>query len=571
MSGRIPEHFIQDLLARVDLVDLIDARVPLKRSGSNYVARCPFHDEKTPSFSVNREKQFYHCFGCGVSGSAIGFLMAYDRLTFLEAVETLADRVGLKVPRTAVASAEDGERQQTLERLYALQERACQFYQAQLDSHPAARRALDYLRRRGVNGEILKQFRLGYAPPGWRNLPDDWPHDLLTAAGLRTSKPGTGAHDWFRDRIVFPIRDRRGRVVGFGGRVLVDGNPKYLNSPETATFKKHKEVYGLFELLNAVRQPDCILVVEGYMDVIALAQHGIPNAVATLGTATSADHVALLFRYTQNLVFCFDGDAAGQRAAWKALEASVAALRDGRTVRFLLLPEGHDPDSLVRAEGPSRFRDRIAKARPFSDFFFERLAQRLDLNSLEGKAALAKSAQPIIEQLPQGVFRELMARRLAELTGHRAVKIGNKPVLREGLTDPRWETPSTLRTFLALLLQNPELIDMIPPGSRQRLKNLKKTGAQVRKIFEVLENAPGITPGGILELFRGKPEEPLVTRLIAWNTEVSKESLSTYFGDTLTRLEQQARSERLEDLIHKATVSGLNPDELEEVRRLTTL
>jgi DNA primase len=575
MAGKIPNSFIQDLLARVDLVDLIDARVPLKRSGSSYVARCPFHNEKTPSFNVSREKQFYHCFGCGANGNAISFLMEYDRLTFPEAVETLADSVGLKVPKGESDRAEDRRSDQLIERLFELQERVCRFYQQQLKAHAAATHAIEYLKGRGISGEIAYRYRLGYAPPGSRNLPNKFPKDLLKTAGLLTCRDNGSVYDWFRDRVMFPIRDRRGRAVGFGGRVIGEGVPKYLNSPETPVFKKHKEVYGLYELLNEVRKPEFIIVVEGYMDVIALAQFGIPNAVATLGTATSSDHILLLFRYTNELVFCFDGDTAGRNAAWKALEASLPDLREGRQLRFLLLPEKHDPDSLVRAEGTEGFLARMRSAQPFSDYFFGQLTERLDLHTIEGRAALVQSAKPLIDKLPAGIFRDMVEQRLQELAGHALVETGDKSATLNGArghgSAKDGVKPSALRTFLALLLQNPHLAATIDDDSRVRLTEVEKGGELIGKVLQCLNERPLLPPGAIPEIFRGSPEEGFVTRLMGWNTQVAPDKVADEFQAYLKYLTQDRyRERRLDELIRKSRTEALNPEEREELRILTT-
>jgi DNA primase len=571
MAGKIPKHFIQDLLARVDLVDLIDARLPLKRSGSNYVARCPFHNEKSPSFSVSRDKQFYHCFGCGANGNAIGFLMEYDRLSFREAVETLADSAGLPIP--VEASSPSAERAQPIPDLYEVQERACDFYQTQLKSHTSASRAVEYLKQRGVSGEIALRYRLGYAPPGYRNLPSDFSIDLLKAAGLVTAKDGGGAYDCFRDRVVFPIRDRRGRVVGFGGRVLGDGMPKYLNSPETATFKKSREVYGLYELLNEVRKPEFILVVEGYMDVIALAQFGVPNAVATLGTATSADHVSLLFRFTNDLVFCFDGDTAGRSAAWKALEASLPHLREGKQLKFLELPEQHDPDSLVREEGTESFLARVRGAQPFMHYFFKQLTQGINLSVMEGNAddqrILGELARPLIDRMPLGALRDMTERRLRELAP--SYKPGDSAKLVEAQSRPSAKhggKPSPLRLFVALLLQNPSLAATITRESRQSLIKDEKAGALIERILGFLEESPGLTSGGMLELFRGSPEESLVAKMIGLDTMVPPDKVPVVFSDTLTWLEGRLKAERISALIHKSASGALTSEELEELRTM---
>ena len=568
MAGKIPESFIQELLARTDLVELIGARVPLKRSGANFMGRCPFHNEKTPSFSVNREKQFYYCFGCGVHGTAIGFLMDYDRLSFPEAIETLADSLGLPVPR------EQGNDRPTpatsTQALYDIQEQACRFYQNQLKNHPMSRRAVDYLRQRGFSGEAAHRFRLGYAPPDYRNLPSEWSREMLKAAGLLSTKETGGAHDWFRDRVMFPIRDRRGRVVGFGGRVLGEGVPKYLNSPETEVFHKHREVYGLYELLETVRKPESIIVVEGYLDVIALAQHGLGNAVATLGTATSTEQIGLLFRYTSTLVLCFDGDTAGRNAAWKALEASLPHLRDGRQLQFLGLPEGEDPDSLVRSEGVESFRHRIKRAKPFSDYFFEHLANSLNLGTIEGCAALFSKAQPLIERLPAGVFREMIEQRLGELTHHQVAPASGTVRSATAASRSAKGQPSAMRTFLALLLQNPALVDHIDSHSVERLGRIEGQGDLIRSLLDYLQQHPRITPAGLLEGFRDRPEGKVIGKLMVWNTEIAQERLLETFLDHLRHLtEDRLRENRLEILIEKARSQPLAADELEELRRLT--
>lgn len=572
MAGKIPRDFIQELLARVDLVDLIDIRVPLKASGSNHTARCPFHNDKSPSFSVSRTKQFYHCFGCGAHGNAIGFLMEYERLSFVEAVESLADSVGMKIPyeqgRTPTPRQDD-----TTAPLYEVQDLASRFYHAQFRANPAAARAVDYLKQRGVTGEIAQRYRLGYAPPGWTNLPADYPRVAMEASGLLIVKDGK-RYDRFRDRVMFPIRDRRGRVIGFGARTMGDDIPKYLNSPETAAFKKGKEVYGLYELLNTLPKPERIIVVEGYMDVIALAQHGIPNAVATLGTATSADHVALLFRYTPELVFCFDGDNAGRKAAWKALESSLPALRDGRRVGFLALPEGHDPDSLVRAEGTENFLARVENARPFSKYFLEQLTRNLGFATIateEQRSALENSARPLLDQLPAGVFRDMMARQLQELTGYASVETGEKsaklvaPVARPSTErrTRRWEI-TTLRLILARLIQEPSLFPLIDADTRARLEQNPKAGPLCQKLFALLDDKPGISVGGIVEWFRDEPEYPQIDAL----SHIAADGTPTEFGDALQRFAKQALEERLEALIQKQAQGGLNQEELAEMSHL---
>ncbi|KAF1067369.1 MAG: DNA primase [Pseudomonas citronellolis] len=422
MAGLIPQSFIDDLLNRTDILDVVSSRIQLKKTGKNYSACCPFHKEKTPSFTVSPDKQFYYCFGCGAGGNALGFIMDHDSLDFPQAVEELAKRAGMDIPR------EEGRRgkprQPTDSPLYPLLTAAADYYRQALKSHPARKAAVAYLRGRGLTGEIARDFGLGFAPPGWDNLfkhlsGDNLQHKAMLDAGLLVENPDSGKrYDRFRDRVIFPIRDSRGRVIAFGGRVLGDDKPKYLNSPETPVFHKGQELYGLYEARKNNRDLDEIMVVEGYMDVIALAQQGIRNAVATLGTATSEEHVKRLFRLVPNILFCFDGDQAGRNAAWRALESALPQLQDGRKVRFLFLPEGEDPDSLVRAEGPDAFRARLVQqAQPLADYFFQQLQEEADPSTLEGKAHLATLAGPLLEKIPGNTLRLLMRQRLAQITG----------------------------------------------------------------------------------------------------------------------------------------------------------
>ncbi|KAF0807307.1 DNA primase [Alcanivorax xiamenensis] len=423
MAGLIPEHFIQDLLARIDIVPLIDARVPLKKTGRNYSACCPFHQEKTPSFTVSPDKQFYYCFGCGASGDALRFVMEYDHLSFPEAVEQLAGRAGVDIPREEHHdSREEKARRSRLQTLYDLLGRAERYYRQQLKSAPDRQKAVAYLKGRGLSGEIAAQYGLGFAPPGFDNLTtglslDQAGLEQALTAGLLVRREDTGrVYDKFRDRIQFPIRDARGRTIGFGGRVLGDGKPKYLNSPETPVFHKGRELYGLWEWRRSRDRSDRLYVVEGYMDVIALAQHGVPNVVATLGTATSPEHCQTLFRQVNEVVFCFDGDNAGRRAAWRALESALPSLDDGKQARFLFLPDGEDPDTLVRAQGPETLLALTEKADTLSSYLFRHLSEGLDLNTVDGRARLARLALPYLSKPSGPFYRVLLEEELARLT-----------------------------------------------------------------------------------------------------------------------------------------------------------
>lgn len=433
MAGLIPQSFIDDLLHRTDILEVVDKRVPLKKSGKNYQACCPFHNEKTPSFSVQPERQFYYCFGCGAGGNAIGFVMNFDHLDFPQAVETLARDAGVEVPREE--SKAETRRQSEHAKLLDVLEQASKFYQFQLRHHAERKRSIEYLKTRGVSGEIARDFAIGYAPPGWDKLieaigVDAQQQKNLLKAGMviERNKPEgeevrkdndkrSPYYDRFRDRIMFPIRDSRGRTIAFGGRVLGDDKPKYLNSPETPVFHKGAELYGLYESKKFGDKFSRLLLVEGYMDVIALAQMGIRNAVATLGTATSDRHLTRMFRAVSEVVFCFDGDAAGLNAAWRALETSLPLMEDGRRVRFLFLPEGDDPDTHVRKVGKDKFLEQVEQSVPLEQFFFDKLSEDLDIDSIEGKARLSNLAKPLIRQLPKGVYGQLMLDRLSDTLG----------------------------------------------------------------------------------------------------------------------------------------------------------
>ena len=568
MAGLIPSVFIDDLLTRVDVVDLIDSYLPLKKTGSNYVARCPFHTEKTPSFSVSRRKQFYHCFGCGASGNAIGFLMDYSHLNFVEAVEDLASFVGIDVPREESATTPLIGKQD-LASLYAVQQQVAKFYAQQLRDSNNDGLAVQYFKDRGVSGEVARDFLLGYAPDQWHLLADQFDTGLLKKAGLLIAKEDGRSYDRFRGRIMFPIRDRRGRVVAFGARVLGDALPKYLNSPETPVFHKSNEVYGLYELLEKKGRPAQILLVEGYMDVIALAQFGLRNAVATLGTAPTRAHFDLLFRFTTEIVLCFDGDEAGLKAAWRAIEAGLPCLKDGRHIRVMLLPEKEDPDSLIRREGVDAFLARLAAASPLSDYFFSRLSGALDLQTLEGRAALMVKAKAYLKTLPSGYFREMMVGRLNEQVEHVTLDLESEGTKRRSDTSKEKVTPA--RTANALLLQNPEL------AQSQFLKDgvdlsLDSPGLNLlRKVLSVIAEKSELTTGGLLENFRGEPEESQVRALIQVPVLVPESVLEVEFAGAVRRLVAQVVEADLAQLLKKEQVLGLTLDEKKKMLRFLAM
>jgi DNA primase len=561
MSGRISREFIDDLLVRVDIVDLIDSHVPLKKTGNNYVARCPFHTEKTPSFSVNRNKQFFHCFGCGASGNAISFLMDFSHLDFIEAVEDLANFAGIDVQRESL-DINSAYKKDDLSNLYLLMDRVAAFYVEQLRLTP---KAIEYLKARSVKGEIARDFILGYAPDKWNALTEKFDQQLLIDAGLLVIKDDGRAYDRFRDRIMFPIRDKRARIIGFGGRVIDDSLPKYLNSPETSLFHKGKEVYGLYELLEKNSKPQRILIVEGYLDVIALAQYGINYAVAALGTAASQAHLDLLFRFSSELVFCFDGDRAGREAAWRAMESTFSCLKDGRQMRIMILPNNHDPDSLVREEGLSVFTVRMQSAQPLSDYFFEHVTEELNLSEMEGRAQLIGKAKPYLEKLSEGVFREMMFDRLKELSGQSSLdSLENLVVGDFAKQKPLQFEPSRLssaRVAIALLLQRPSLAEIVIQKDID-WNGLEFRGIQLFKnILEVIGDKKSINTAVLIEHYRDTNEEKSVKALALLDVYVSDDKIEDVFCDALNVLLKQARDVGISKLLAKAQAKSLEMEE----------
>ncbi|NOQ16835.1 MAG: DNA primase [Methyloprofundus sp.] len=563
MAGKIPRSFIDDLLVRVDIVDLVDSFVPLKKSGGSYVARCPFHEEKTPSFAVTRSKQLYHCFGCGAGGNAISFLMDYSHLHFVEAVEDLADFVGLVVPRES--GGHQPKKNNTAE-IFQLLEQAASFYVEQLRDADTAKPAVDYLKARGLSGEVAREFQLGYAPNNWILIKRFGKQQLIDA-GFPLSQAGN-VYDRFRGRIVFPIRDKRGRVLGFGGRVLDDSLPKYLNSPETAVFHKNREVYGLYELLAKNAKPERIVVVEGYMDVIALAQFGLGYVVATLGTATSKEHFELLFRFSSEIVLCFDGDKAGRAASWRAVEAALPSLRDGRQVKIMELPDSVDPDDLVRKQGLAGFEQCVIEAQTLSDYFFQRLTQSLNLNDMEGRASLVSKARGYLQKIPNGVFQELMMAKLKELAKVDELDFLEKPATLKNLRYKQKQEDvklSPARIAVSLLLQNPSLIEVL----EQREINwahLAMPGMDLlKKLVEIITEHPNINLPRLMECFRGQKEEKYIGIMMNHDFFISGDELKEEFSGAIDRLISQGEEVRLEELIAKERASGLSDYEQKEL------
>ncbi len=632
MAGLIPQSFIDDLLNRSDIVEVIGSRIQLKKAGKNYTARCPFHNEKTPSFSVSPDKQFYYCFGCGAGGNALGFIMDHDHLDFPQAVEDLARRAGLEVPHEDSGRSHK-PRQPVDSPLYPLLAAASDYYRQALKSHPARKAAVEYLKGRGLSGVIARDFGLGFAPPGWDNLLKHLGGDALQQkamidAGLLIENADNGKrYDRFRDRVMFPIRDSRGRVIAFGGRVLGDDKPKYLNSPETPVFHKGQELYGLFEARQSNRNLDEIMVVEGYMDVIALAQQGLRNAVATLGTATSEEHLKRLFRLVPSVLFCFDGDPAGRKAAWRALEATLPSLQDGRRARFLFLPEGEDPDSLVRAEGTDAFRARInQQAQPLADYFFQQLSEEADPRSLEGKAHLATLAAPLIEKIPGTNLRTLMRQRLAELTGLTGEALqtmaapvtdanptatpyddslyydtstgehenyfapdSGQPSLAPKKPTKEWKKdwkkpgqrpdfkprgpriPTTVEppalTTLRTLLHHPELAQKVEDASHFAAED--DTYAQLLvALLGTLQKNPRLRSLQLIARWHGTDQGRLLRALAEKEWLISADNLEQQFFDTINTLAARQRERSLELLLRKARQGALSTEEKDQLRHL---
>ncbi|SFR92809.1 DNA primase [Dyella sp. OK004] len=567
MRGRIPDSFIDDLLARVDIVDVIERRVPLKKAGREWTACCPFHNERTPSFYVSPTKQFFHCFGCGAHGSAIKFLMDYDRLEFPDAVEELAQSVGLKVP---FEGGRDNAPREDKTDLYSLLDAAARWYEGEL---PRNADAQAYCKKRGLDAETIARFRIGWAPAGYDGVMKALgAHEarrmqLLNEAGMVASNERGSKYDRFRERLMFPILDRRGRVIAFGGRVLQpDQAPKYLNSPETPLFHKGRELFALWQVRQANASLARIVVVEGYMDVIAMHQAGLPIAVATLGTATTPEHTEVLFRAAPDVVFCFDGDRAGRAAAWKALESALPRLRDGRQAYFLFLPDGEDPDTLIRKEGKAGFEQRLKNATPLSEYFFGELSHDVDTGSLDGRARLAERARPLIARLPDGAFRDLMAQELEKRTGARAL-LEPDAAARRPVQRPVAVQRSLVRSAIALLLAQPGMADQVERP--YRFLRLDKPGVDLlADLIDQARSRPGINPAMLVEHYAERPEYPALQKLMAATVVGEPETQRVEFFDALQRMEQQVIEQRRTLLTTKSREGALDSAEKAELREL---
>ena len=568
MAGRIPESFIETLIERSDIVEVIGSRVDLKPAGrGEFKARCPFHDEKTPSFTVSSDKQFYHCFGCGAHGTVIGFVMEYDGLEFPAAIEELASRAGLEVPR------EGGHAPvRQYDRLYAALGAAQSWFRRQLGSAEAAR---NYLKGRGFDKATVDEFGIGYAPEAWQALADEltaqgFRLDELEEAGLVTRRDQRTT-DKFRDRVMFPIHDRRGRVIAFGGRALGERGPKYMNSPETPVFHKGRELYRLYQVRRG-GLPKRLLVVEGYMDCAALFQYGFDNAVATLGTSVTADHMELMFRASPVVVFCFDGDRAGRQAAWRGLEAALPVMRDNREVRFLFLPEGEDPDSLVRARGRDEFAVLVDQARPLSTFFFDHLAEEVDMTSIDGRARLVALAQPYLEKMPAGAFADLMRRELEKRAGHGGAApvvqpASNAPKTRQGgAGDDRPLTP--VQYAVALIVQRPDLARDVAEGALDGSVKLRGVDF-LRELIDFCRAKPHFSTAKLLESWRDRPEGPWLAKLAGREVIDEPEAMSAALAQILARIRRQQIQIRVRELQQaQLREGGLDEIRTRELRRL---
>jgi len=594
MAGRIPQYFINELLARADIVDIIERRISLKKSGRNYSACCPFHNEKTPSFSVSPDKQFYYCFGCGVSGNALTFIMEYEGQEFVAAIEDLAQTMGMDIPRENYSNPQ----QDFKNHLYPLMAEVSLYYQQQLKNNPKAKNAINYLKNRGLSGEIAKKYGIGYAPDDWQNLlnlpykadnnqQNNIQQDLVDT-GMMIKNDKGHAYDRFRDRIMFPIRNRRGQTIGFGGRIIDQGEPKYLNSPETKLFHKGHELYGLYEMRKELRNIEQIVIVEGYMDVVALAQFGIYNATATLGTATSSEHLQTLFRICPRVVLCFDGDKAGRAAALRALQNALPLLKDAREVRIMFLPDGEDPDTMVRKIGADAFNQNVNESTTLFDFLFHHLTAQVDMNTFEGPARLVHLAKPYTQSIADPILKTRFEQRLASMAGltekqyieatKNDLSKSNSTTQRE---QPKAETTNEtdkpvkpikikgkapFRRAIAMLLQNP---DALPAASIDWIDQLDEPGAAIfSQIAQLIDQNETITTGMLIENWRGLPEEIHLKKLAHTDLIINKEQIPTELADILTRLEKEMIIDEWDRLITKSKQQPLNQEEKNALKTL---
>ncbi|RUO75224.1 DNA primase [Idiomarina seosinensis] len=573
MSGLIPKSFIHDLLDRADIIEVVDSRVALKKAGRNHQACCPFHNEKTPSFTVSQDKQFYHCFGCGEHGNAIDFLMKYDGLDFPDAVEELASLMGLDVPREQTSNPQQSQqRQQQLRDDAELMAQCTKYFQHQLKHHSDSAKAINYLKQRGLSGETVKRFQIGYASSDWDGIlktfaKNDQQRQQLVDLKLVNRNDNGRHYDFFRDRIMFPIHDRRGRVVGFGGRVIDSDGPKYLNSPETRLFHKGHELYGFWQLQQKRQKPAQVVIVEGYMDVVGLAQAGIDYSVASLGTATTTEQLQRLFRTTSKVVCCYDGDRAGRDAAWRALENALPLLKDGVDMRFLFLPDGQDPDSLVREQGAKEFEKKLGESVSFIDYFFEHLLADIDPSSETGRSQLLSQAKPKIEKVASDFYREALMEKLAEWLRREKSQLDryvDKP--KQNRFVPQNVKMTPLRKAIALLLQYPKLGKTVP--LREELGQLKLAGIDLFMQLHKQTSERPMTTAQILEGWRDSDYHQALEKLAMWDHQLDDEHIAAEFNDIFVFLIDQYVEQRANDLLKKEQDQQLNKTEKQELLML---
>jgi len=582
MAGRISRQFIDDLLSRADIVELVDSRVPLKKAGKNHQACCPFHNEKSPSFTVSQDKQFYHCFGCGEHGNAISFLMEFDRLDFVDAIEELASHCGMEVIREEnTATPAEQRRQQQIHQQkqddYELMSQISRFFQQQLKVATDKDTAIEYLKNRGLSGEVVKRFGIGYISDAWDGMMNSFSRNgqanqQLIDLGMAISGDKKRPYDRFRGRIMFPISDKRGRVIGFGGRVLGDAKPKYLNSPETRIYHKGQELYGLHEAKQANKQLKRLVVVEGYMDVVALAQHGVDYAVASLGTATTFEQLQTLFRTVPEVICCYDGDRAGREAAWRAMDNALPLIRDGFSLKFVFVPDGEDPDSLIRTQGQQAFEAILDSAMPLSKFLFEQLMQQVDMSSLEGRAALVESFQPYLTKLPASILKDAMLNEIANNFGTGSEQFLAKFTknIQGEVAKPVRKTKTKVtpvRLALALLLEHPHIASSL--GDIQVLQPLTAPGiALLMQVLEVCQKNTDIKTPQLIEYFRGTEQGKQLAKLMCWQHHVEAEAATDVFLDSIEKLLNNFVEQRAEVLLQKARAGQMTAEEKQELQAI---
>jgi len=582
MAGLIPRQFIDDLLARTDIVELVDSHVPLKKAGKNYQACCPFHAEKSPSFTVSVDKQFYHCFGCGAHGNAISFVMEYERLDFVDAIEEIASSLNIEVPReeqnlTPTQKRQQHQVQQQKQDDYELLNKISLFYQQQLKTSPDKTTVIDYLKGRGLTGEIVKRFGIGYIDDNWDGMMKVFAQNTtsttqLVDLGMAIQGDKNRPYDRFRGRVMFPIRDKRGRVIGFGGRVLTDGTPKYLNSPETRIYHKGQELYGLFEAKQANKNLHRLVVVEGYMDVVALAQHGVDYAVASLGTATTFEQLQTLFRTVKEVICCYDGDRAGRDAAWRAMDNALPLIRDGYALKFVFLPDGEDPDSLIREQGQQAFENLLTNAKPLSKFLFEHLLNEVDIQTLEGKSSLVEKFQTYLTKLPESTLKDSLQIELANNFGmaseQQLAKISQNtrstPTHKKKKVDNKI-TP--VRMAIALLLEQPQLAKNIP--STAGLQQIDTPGVPLLiELVELCKASPHLNSAQILEHYRDSEQGKQLAKLMCWQHFVNEGAFHDVFLDSIDKLFANFIKQRTEVLLQKGRTGQISSTEKQELQTL---